>query len=522
MSSEDGMPDGAADVRAQVRGSVLLTGGRIFATALNMGVQVLTVRALTQSGYAAFAYGLVVAGVGELLSVTGMHRAIVILLPRHETAGDVRAAMATLTAAALSVVGVGLAFVLAVFSFRALIAGSLADDPQAIVVLTLLAFLGPIKGAETLFDSTYAALGRPRAIVLRQYLLAPLLRLAAVVLVLLGPSNPVLLAFGYVLGGLLGLAVAGQGLRRILRAHDLFRGARLGIRGLPVKLTALTTLPLFANNLVELALQTLDVVMLVQLSTPEQVALLRAIMPVARANEFVVTGFTVLFTPMAARLLARRREAELNRLYWQTALWRAVLAFPILMLCTVLASPVTVLLFGERYADSAPMLTVIGAGVYVGALAGPNQAVLEVTSRFRQLLAVNIVTVALLIVLNLLLIPTMGGLGAALATGGALVFRGAATQVLVLLHGSIGLPGREFRRPYQALFTALAATGVVLLVQPGPLTSLLVAAALSVGVLIPARQELDVISNFPALARVPGLPLLLGHRAERSTGEDPS
>ena len=518
MSAEVGGSGDGADIRRQVRGSVLLTGGRIFSAALNMGVQVLTVRALTQSGYAAFAYALVVAGVIELMSVTGMHRTIALLLPRHETARDSRAAMATLTVAGLGVIVIGMACVLVVLSFQGLIAGSLADEDSALMVLTILAFLGPVMGAEVLFDSTYAALGRPRAIFLRGYVMVPLLRLTAVVAVLMGPSSPVLLAWGYLIGGIAGLVVAGQGLRRILRQHELYRGARLNLRGLPVRLTALVTLPLFANNIVDLAMETLDVLMLAQLSTPQQVALLRAIVPIAHANEFVVAGFTVLFTPMAARLLAQGRSSELTRLYWQTALWRSVLAFPVLMACTVLAGPLTVLLFGERYAASAPMLMILGAGFYVGALAGPNQEVLEVTGRFRQLVAINVTTVLLAILLNFLLIPRMGGLGAAIATSSSMVSRSAATQLLVLAHRSVTLPGREFVRPYLALIGGLVIAALVVAMRPGLGGGLLAASLLSIGVLLPARRELDVLHSFPSLAKVPGLSLLLGRpRDEESS-----
>jgi O-antigen/teichoic acid export membrane protein len=511
VSSGAGGDEGGGDeIRAQVRGSVLLVGGRIFAAVLNMVIQVLTVRALTQSGYAAFAYALVVASVGEVLSITGMHRSIGILLPRHEHARDARAALSTLAAAAVSALVVGLAFVLVVVSFQGVIAGSLASDRTALTVLVVLAVLGPVMGAETLFDATYAALGRPRAIFLRQYVMVPCLRLAAVLAVLAGPSSPVLLAWGYLIGGVAGLVVAAQGLRRILRDHALYRGVRLGLRGLPVRTTMLLTLPLFANNLVELALESLDVLMLAQLADPRQVALLRAVAPVAAANEFVVTGFTVMFTPIAARMQAERRHAEMNDLYWQTALWRAVLAFPVLMLCTVLAEPVTLLLFGERYAASAPLLAALGAGVYLGALAGPNQAVMEITGRFRQLISINVATVVLLFVLNVLLIPRLGGLGAAISTSTALVFRGLTSQVFVLLNRTVTLPGRAFVRPYLALFGALAATGIAMVLRPDGLPALLVAVALSLAVLLPARRELDVVGSFPMLGKVPGVTLLFG------------
>jgi O-antigen/teichoic acid export membrane protein len=512
VNEEAGPTDDDVHIQAQVRGSVLLTGGRVFAALLNMAIQVLTVRALTQSDYAAFAYALVVAGVGEVLSITGMHRAIAILLPRHEAAANARASMATLAVAGLSLLGVGTAFVLVIVSFQGLIAGSIASDPQALTVLILLAFLGPIMGAETLFDSTYAALGRPRAIFLRQYVMVPLLRLAAVVAVLVGPSSPVLLAWGYLLGGAAGLLIAGQGLRKIMRNHDLYRGARLGLRGLPVRMTLMITLPLFANNIVDLALDSLDVLMLAQLSTPDQLALLRAVVPVAHANEFVVTGFTVLFTPIAARLVAEGRGRDMAQLYWQTALWRAVLSFPVLMLCTVLAEPVTLLLFGERYAASAPILATIGAGVYLGALAGPNQVVLEITGRFRPLILINVASVGVLFVLNLLLIPEMGGIGAAIGTAAARIFRGAVTQVVVLRQGIVTLPGREFVLPYAALLGGLVATAVVVALEPGLAIQLLAATALSFAVLLPARRQLDVLRAFPVLARVPGLGRLLGRR----------
>jgi O-antigen/teichoic acid export membrane protein len=512
VTAEEEPHDENPDLQRQVRGSVLLTSGRILAAALNLVIQVLTVRALSQQGYAAFAYGLAIASIGETLALTGMHRAIPVLLPRHEHHQDARRAVGTLVLSALTVVSIGLAFVLVVVAFRAPIAGSLAEQEMALVVLIVLAVLGPIMSSESLFDAAYATFGRPLAIFLRQYLLVPGLRLIAVLVILIGPSSPVVLAWGYVIGGVVGLLVAGQGLLRLMRQHDLYRGVRVGLRHLPVRMTLLVAVPLFANNLTELALETLDALMLAQLSTPEQLALLRAIHPIARANEFVVTGFTVLFAPMASRMVASNNDRGLSDLYWQVSLWRGVLAFPALMASTVLAGPVTVLLFGEPYAAAAPLLAVIGAGVYLGALVGPNYVVLEVMSRFRPLVVVNVATVVLLALLNLALIPGWGGFGAAVATGVSMAFRSLATQVVVQLRTPVGLPGRQLWGTYAALLGAIAAAGATMAASPSLPIAIVVVIGLSTGVFLVARRNLDVAGTFPALARIPVLGWVLTGR----------
>lgn len=494
---------------------MLLSGGRIIAALLNMVIQVLTVRALTQSGFAAFAYGIAIAGIGEVLGLFGMHRAVTVLLPRHEQARDARAAMGTLVLVVITVVTIGLGFVLVVVGFRGPIAGSLASDDTALVVLVILALLGPIMSAEVVLDSLYATFGRPLAIFLRQYLLVPGLRLLAVLVVVVGPGDPVVLAWGYVLGGVVGLVVAVQGFRRLLRQHALYRDAPVRLRGLPIRATGIVAVPLFANTLTELALDTMDALMLAQLSSPDQLAMLRAIAPIARANEFIVTGFAVLFAPMAARMIAADRGAALSHLYWRTALWRGVLAFPVLMLTTILARPITVLLFGDEYGPAAPMLMVIGAGVYVGALLGPNDEVLEASRRFRPLIIANVCTIVLLVVLNLFLIPRFGGFGAAVATGLSMVFQSLVSQTIVQLRTPITRPDRALLLPYVTLLTAMGIAGISMLIDPGLLVDIAVAGGLSVVVFLVARRELDVAGTFPALAAIPVLGRVLGGRRER-------
>ena len=70
----------------------------------------------------------------------------------------------------------------------------------------------------------------------------------------------------------------------------------------------------------------------------------------------------LLFTPLAARLFARGDRAGIRELYWRTAAWMAVFSFPVFALTFVCAHELTVALFGERYASSAPVLALLALG----------------------------------------------------------------------------------------------------------------------------------------------------------------
>src|SRR5690606_39650883 len=79
------------------------------------------------------------------------------------------------------------------------------------------------------------------------------------------------------------------------------------------------------------------------------VALYQVVVPAAALNTIVFQSFGMLFEPAASRLHARDDPEGMNHLYWRSAVWVAVLTFPLFALSFTAAVPITLLLFGERY-----------------------------------------------------------------------------------------------------------------------------------------------------------------------------
>src|SRR5690606_6629489 len=110
-----------------------------------------------------------------------------------------------------------------------------------------------------------------------------------------------------------------------------------------------------------------------------------AVVPVARLNQVVLQSFTFLYTPLAARMYAKEDTENINDLYWRTAIWILIFSFPVFAVTFSLAQPVTIFLFGERYADSGIILAILSLGYYFNAALGFNNHTLRVYGVIRYI-----------------------------------------------------------------------------------------------------------------------------------------
>jgi O-antigen/teichoic acid export membrane protein len=181
----------------------------------------------------------------------------------------------------------------------------------------------------------------------------------------------------------------------------------------------------------------------------------------------------------------------------------AVLTFPAFAVTFSLAGPVTTTLLGARYADSATFLALIALGQYFQSALGFNGLTLKVFSRLRYLVTMNLAVAGLNLVLNVLLIPRFGALGAALSTSATLIVHNVAKQAGLRLVG-IGVFERRYLRLYGVVTgLALGLMGVQHFAQPPLLAGLALTGVASCIVLVVNREVLDVSGTFPELLRIP-------------------
>ena len=488
-----------------LRGSSLLLGGRGVSLLLNLAVQVLSVRILTKSDYGAFAYALGVASVGSSMVLLGLDKAVSRFVPIYQERGEEPKAFGTLVLAAAVVWGLGLSAVLLVFGLRGVLLGTAVSDPLSLSLLLILIALAPIQAFDALLQNVMAIYVGARAIFFRRHVVGPGLKLAAVLLVMAVSGDVYLLAYGYLVGGVLGIGLYLWIIGRLWHRQGLLSRLRPQALVLPVREVLGYSLPLLSSVLITLIAGSLAVVILEHFHGTSEVAAFRAVLPVARLNVVVSESFALLFIPLASRMFARNDREGLNGLYWQTATWISVLTFPVFAVTFCLEKPLTLLLFGASYASSSSLLGILAAGFYINSALGFNAFTMRVQGRVGLTVAINLATAVIGVGGTTLLIVYFGATGAALGVAATVVLHALLNHVgLQIVDVGIRLFDPRFLRIYAIIAVMAAALlGVQELFDPPIAASVVLAALAAVAIVRLTRAELDPAATFPEIMRLP-------------------
>lgn len=495
--------------RTQLRGSSLLLVGRFISLGLNFVSQVLIVRYLSKNDYGAFAYALAAVGFFDGLSSLGLKRGIARFAPLYHERREWDRLYGSMAVVLITIAAVSLLAIGTLFVAPSLVGRLVNHDPIAVLLLSILIFMVPLEALDELLVSLFATFTSPRAIFFRKHLLAPALKLGLVALLVKMKAPVAFMAWGTLAASLTGVAVSAFLLVQVLRRQEIASHLNLRRLSMPWREMYRFAVPLMTSDLVNVVMASASTFFLGYFYSTAEVAAYRVVHPAARMNLLVMTSFQLLYMPQAARLLARGTLADVNTLYWRTAVWMAVLSFPVFALTFSLARSLTVTLYGAQYESSWHFMQLLSLGFFFNVVTGFNGLTLKVLGRLRYIVTVNVIAIVLSLGLDILLIPRWGALGAAVATTAGMMIYNLLKQAG--LRQASGL--RVFDWQYALFYLVLAAAAALLAAVQALTTSLWIgvaaAAAVSLGVLWMFRARLHMEDTFPELRRVPGLRTLL-------------
>jgi len=493
----------------QIRGSSLLLSGRLLAAGVNFAVQVLIVRYLSMSDYGAWAYALSIVPFLQTLAPLGLDRAMSRFIPIYHEKHEYNKVFGTMALVVGTILAVGFVFVAVVYAFPGVVAHLVRDQKRPLELLLILIFLVPLQALDAMLVDLFACFSNPRAIFFRRYVLAPGLRLGVVLLLMFRKSGAEALAYGYVAASALGILVYGWVLHRMLRRNGLLEKFHLRQAQVPFREVFSFTIPLLTSDLVTVTMQTSAVLLLGYFYDLSTVAFFRVALPLALFNRMVMNSFATLYKPAAARLFARNDYEGINRLYWNSAVWIAVLSFPIFAATFSLAKPLTVYLYGADYAPSATILALLSLGYYFDAALGHNGLTLKVLGKIRYVMTIDFLACSASLGLHLLLIPRYGAIGAAISTTVAVIVYNVLKQTGLRLVAGVSPFDRQYAPFYLTLL--VAASGLLLVgffTPPNIFVAAAAAGSVSLLVLALGRKKLRVAETFPELVRLPLMRLI--------------
>ncbi len=425
------------DAVNSIRGSTLLLMGRILSVGLNFISQILLVRYLSKADYGAWAYALSVVSFFQVISSFGFKNAISRYLPYYSERKDYPKMFGLLLLVAATIALLSTVVIMLVFLFPSLPQKLVGQNDFPVLIMTILIFAVPIESFDRALMALFASLDKPLAIFWRKHLLSPALKLTLVLIVIYFHKNLYFLSYGYITVGMTGLVLYSALLIRVLKNRSAQTPRSIRSVQFPVRELYGFSIPLFTTEMMAMLLLTADTFFLGYFHGTETLATYRVILPLAQLNTMIKMTFSLLFMPAVARLWAKGNHQAMHQLYWQTAQWLTLLSFPIFALTFASAENLTALFYGERYQSSYLYLQILAAAYFFDISLGFNALTLKVAGRIRYIVTINIIAVTANIILNFLLIPEWGGLGAAIATALSVMIHALLKQTGLAGVGSV-------------------------------------------------------------------------------------
>jgi O-antigen/teichoic acid export membrane protein len=174
--------------------------------------------------------------------------------------------------------------------------------------------------------------------------------------------------------------------------------------------------PLLATALITVLMQRTDVIMIGHFLTEREVGLYSA---VSRLNEFLLfipVSASIIYLPIATRLLAKKEDNVLRKIFSSLAKWCFVISIPIVLIFLVYPHFAIPFFFGSKYAPAVSVLQILTIGLLVHVLIGLNGTTVIAGGKTWFTSVNSMAALVINIILNYFLIPRFGINGAAVAT----------------------------------------------------------------------------------------------------------
>ena len=194
------------------------------------------------------------------------------------------------------------------------------------------------------------------------------------------------------------------------------------------------SLPMMLVISAQIVIHRSDIVVLGFLSDVADVGAYSAGAKVAQAATLGMMVLNIIFSPRASEAFYQKDTARLKMLYFTTLKWQALSAV-LLGAAIVFLAPFVLAFLGQGYGGALPVIYVLVGGYILNSLWGPVPFLMIMTRFEFQAMWFTFMAAALNIVLNLVLIPHYGILGAGIATVIALNLRNGFALFFIVKRG---------------------------------------------------------------------------------------
>lgn len=407
----DGAPvSGAAGQGSVLRRANVTLAGSGLGAVLSIVNEVLCARYLGLATYGLYALSLILARVCEGIAIIGLPYATLHFVSIYRDRKESHRVLGTILASLLPPFAIGMALAGLFWFLAPWLSREVFGKPAAEGFIRAMALAIPFMGLSEILGVITRGFGQAAYYVLVRNLVPPVVFLCGLIALSTLRADPLWVAVAF---GTAYLAAVAAGVASVLKVA----GAAIFHLKPDYPFRALYTYsaPALVNNLLYLVIATTPILMLGALQNEREAGIFRACMQIVLPFDMIVIAFNAAVGHLYPVLDKNNRREELGDLVVTITNWMSALAFA-LFLVVVLNRHDLLSLMGPDFVGGADALFLLVVGHAALCAIGSAGYLLMMSGRQRYETANAAVAAGLSVVLNAVLVPAYGSVGAAIAT----------------------------------------------------------------------------------------------------------
>lgn len=191
-----------------------------------------------------------------------------------------------------------------------------------------------------------------------------------------------------------------------------------------------TSYPMALSAISYFIMQSIDVIFLGIYNSFETIAYYSIAVKLSSVAALAIVSVNIVIAPKIAKIYKDNNFDKLRVLMKKATRLNVAVSIPIL-LCIIIFSTYLLSFFGSDYTLAKNSLIILASSQLFNSISGPSAIFLNMTGRQKSLNIILIIALLINVTLNVILIPILGMIGAALSTAISLILWKTAASALV-------------------------------------------------------------------------------------------
>lgn len=394
------------------KGTAIVFLGTAIGMLLLFAARVIVARYLTQSEYGIFSLLVIILAVFTMLSSLGLQQGATRYIAFFKAKGDAEKVRGVIFSSIQIAVIASIALAIVAFLSSDLISQKIFHMEELATPLKILSVTIPFIVLIGILASIFRGFARVTVQVYFQDILRNVLFvLFLAISIFLGLAFRGVI-YAYLASIVLTCAVF---IAYAIKRPPLSIKGKGGINPVAKELLFFSFPLLGASMLHQIMLYT-DTLMLGYFKTSQVVGLYNAALPLAQSILILFGSMGAIYIPLISEAYSKNLLVEMRRIYQVLTKWIFSATLPLFLVLFLFPETVLGFFFGTKYIEAAPALQILSIGLIFQTFLGAGGLTLIVIGKPRLLTWATLIAASLNVILNAILIPPMGIVGAAIAS----------------------------------------------------------------------------------------------------------